>query len=74
MDVELIEIREFLASHAPFDQLPGTTLDALVGEAKVLKRNKKRPRDHIPYLYAKEDIKVTPPQNNQSAGNNNNTG
>jgi CBS domain-containing protein len=29
MDVELIEIRDFLASHAPFDCLPGDTLDAL---------------------------------------------
>jgi CBS domain-containing protein len=29
MDVELIEIREFLASHAPFDQLPAGVLDAL---------------------------------------------
>jgi len=29
MDVELIEIREFLASHAPFDQLPDAELDQL---------------------------------------------
>lgn len=29
MDVELIEIREFLASNAPFDQLPEATLEAL---------------------------------------------
>ncbi|WP_296899248.1 CBS domain-containing protein, partial [Thiohalocapsa sp.] len=29
MDVELIEIRDFLASHAPFDRLPDATLDSL---------------------------------------------
>jgi CBS domain-containing protein len=29
MDVELIEIREFLASHAPFDRLPDDVLDTL---------------------------------------------
>jgi CBS domain-containing protein len=29
MDVELIEIREFLASHAPFDRLPDAVLDLL---------------------------------------------
>jgi len=29
MDVELIEIREFLAGHAPFDQLPEAELDLL---------------------------------------------
>jgi CBS domain-containing protein len=29
MDVELIEIREFLASHAPFDRLPDAVLDTL---------------------------------------------
>ncbi|MCG6941848.1 MAG: DUF294 nucleotidyltransferase-like domain-containing protein [Thiohalocapsa sp.] len=29
MDVELIEIREFLANHAPFDQLPDAELDLL---------------------------------------------
>jgi CBS domain-containing protein len=29
MDVELIEIREFLAGHPPFDQLPGDVLDTL---------------------------------------------
>jgi CBS domain-containing protein len=29
MDVELIEIREFLASNAPFDRLPDAALDAL---------------------------------------------
>lgn len=29
MDVELIEIREFLASHAPFDRLTDAALDAL---------------------------------------------
>lgn len=29
MDAELIEIREFLAEHPPFDQLPGEVLDAL---------------------------------------------
>jgi CBS domain-containing protein len=29
MDVELLEIQEFLASHAPFDQLPPETLERL---------------------------------------------
>jgi CBS domain-containing protein len=29
MDVELIEIRDFLASHAPFERLPESTLDSL---------------------------------------------
>jgi CBS domain-containing protein len=29
MDIELIEIRDFLAGHAPFDGLPDATLDAL---------------------------------------------
>ncbi|MGQ9831056.1 MAG: hypothetical protein ACUVQI_05485 [Thermochromatium sp.] len=29
MDVELIEIQEFLASHPPFDQLPEETLACL---------------------------------------------
>lgn len=29
MDIELVEIRDFLASHPPFDQLPGDVLDKL---------------------------------------------
>ncbi len=29
MDIELVEIRDFLAAHPPFDQLPGDVLDRL---------------------------------------------
>jgi CBS domain-containing protein len=35
MDVELIEIRDFLARHAPFDRLPEQTLDALPKRLQV---------------------------------------
>ncbi len=35
MDVELIEIREFLAGHPPFDQLPAQALDRLPKELSV---------------------------------------
>lgn len=35
MNVELIEIREFLESHPPFDQLPGDVLDALPKKLSV---------------------------------------
>jgi CBS domain-containing protein len=55
MDVELIEIREFLASHAPFDQLPGATLDALPKRLSVryLRRGSEFPPkdDPEPCLY-----------------------
>jgi CBS domain-containing protein len=55
MDVELIEIRDFLASQAPFDCLPEETLDAL--PRKLTVRYFRRgvpfpPRDdEQPYLY-----------------------
>ena len=35
MDVELIEIRDFLAGHAPFDRLPDETLEALPKRLQV---------------------------------------
>ncbi|MDO5699752.1 MAG: putative nucleotidyltransferase substrate binding domain-containing protein [Dermatophilus congolensis] len=35
MDVELAEIRDFLAAHPPFDELPVAELDALPGALKV---------------------------------------
>jgi CBS domain-containing protein len=35
MDVELIEIREFLASHPPFDQLPEDLLDKLPQQISI---------------------------------------
>ncbi len=55
MDVELIEIREFLASHAPFDRLPDETLDALPHHLSVryLRRGTPMPPgdDETPCLY-----------------------
>jgi CBS domain-containing protein len=55
MDVELIEIREFLASHAPFDRLPETTLEALPRRLSVryLRRGSRFPPDDedSPCLY-----------------------
>ena len=55
MDVELIEIREFLASHAPFDQLPSSVLDALPARLTVryLRRGSTfpPPEDPEPSLY-----------------------
>lgn len=35
MQVELLEIRDFLAAHHPFDQLPDTSLSTLVGKIEV---------------------------------------
>lgn len=35
MDIELIEIRDFLAAHHPFDQLPSEALDALPKKLEV---------------------------------------
>ena len=32
---ELVEVREFLAAHAPFDELPSAELLRLVGEIRV---------------------------------------
>jgi len=55
MDVELIEIREFLASHAPFDRLPEETLEALPKRLQVryLRRGSAFPPadDEEPFLY-----------------------
>ena len=55
MDVELIEIRDFLASHAPFDCLPGDTLDALPKRLQIryLRRGSLFPPedDREPCLY-----------------------
>lgn len=34
-DVELSEIRDFLAGEHPFDDLPGTVLDGLPGKLRV---------------------------------------
>ncbi|MDX1594140.1 MAG: putative nucleotidyltransferase substrate binding domain-containing protein [Gammaproteobacteria bacterium] len=35
MDVELLEIRDFLAAHHPFDQLPDGSLSTLVGKIEI---------------------------------------
>lgn len=35
MDVELVEIRDFLARHAPFDALPASALDALPARCAI---------------------------------------
>jgi len=55
MDVELIEIRDFLAGHAPFDRLPEETLEALPKRLQVryLRRGSTFPPadDDQPYLY-----------------------
>ena len=55
MDVELIEIREFLASHSPFDRLPDSALDALPQRLSVryLRRGTPFPPtdDDSPCLY-----------------------
>ena len=55
MDVELIEIREFLASHPPFDQLADETLDRLPKELTIryLRRGTPFPPQDAerPFLY-----------------------
>ncbi|WP_295392230.1 DUF294 nucleotidyltransferase-like domain-containing protein [uncultured Thiodictyon sp.] len=55
MDVELIEIQEFLASHPPFDQLPPQTLERLPKRLSVryLRRGSVFPPVDVdqPYLY-----------------------
>ena len=55
MDVELIEIRDFLAQHPPFDHLPLKALDPLVGEISIryLRRNSTIPPEDAKgkYLY-----------------------
>ena len=55
MDVELIEIRDFLANHAPFDRLPEETLDGLPKRLSVryLRRGSPFPPsdDEQPCLY-----------------------
>ncbi|MCF7988867.1 MAG: DUF294 nucleotidyltransferase-like domain-containing protein [Thiohalocapsa sp.] len=55
MDVELIEIRDFLASHAPFDRLPEETLEHLPKRLSVryLRRGSAFPPtdDDSPCLY-----------------------
>ncbi|HEY5789560.1 MAG TPA: cyclic nucleotide-binding protein, partial [Gammaproteobacteria bacterium] len=35
MEVELLEIRDFLAAHHPFDQLPDQTLATLAGKITI---------------------------------------
>ena len=35
MDVELLEIRDFLAAHHPFDQLPDSSLSTLAGRIEI---------------------------------------
>ncbi len=65
MDVELIEIRDFLAGHAPFDRLPEETLEALPKRLQVryLRRGSTFPPadDDQPYLY------VTAPRRGRDA-------
>jgi CBS domain-containing protein len=55
MDVELIEIQEFLASHPPFDQLPAETLERLPKRLAIryFRRGTPFPPDDAdqPYLY-----------------------
>lgn len=55
MDVELIEIHDFLAAHAPFDRLPEEALDALPKRLQVryLRRGTPFPPtdDDEPFLY-----------------------
>jgi CBS domain-containing protein len=55
MDVELIEIRDFLASHHPFDLLPGEALDRLPRKLTVryFRRGSTFPPENAdqPYLY-----------------------
>ncbi len=55
MDVELIEIQEFLASHPPFDQLPAETLTRLARRLRVRYIRRGRPfppeRADPPCLY-----------------------
>lgn len=55
MDVELIEIQEFLASHPPFDQLPVATLERLPRRLSVryFRRGTPFPPEDAdqPYLY-----------------------
>jgi CBS domain-containing protein len=55
MDVELIEIRDFLAGHAPFDRLPEETLETLPKRLQVryLRRGSTFPPADAdqPYLY-----------------------
>lgn len=55
MDVELLEIQEFLASHPPFDQLPAATLERLPKRLSVryLRRGSVFPPADAdqPYLY-----------------------
>lgn len=55
MDVELLEIRDFIAGHPPFDQLPATVLDRLPKSLSVryLRRGTPFPPPDAdsPYLY-----------------------
>src|SRR5512142_2544052 len=53
MDVELLEIRDFLASVPPFDALPADALSRLPRDLTVryLRRGKPFPPEPGPYLY-----------------------
>ena len=55
MDIELSEIRDFLAQHPPFDHLPPEALDPLVGEVSIryLRRESSVPEPGVErnYLY-----------------------
>ena len=55
MEIELLEIRDFLAQHAPFDVLPGETLDALPRKliVRYLRRGSRfpPPDSETAYLY-----------------------
>lgn len=55
MDIELIEIRDFLAAHHPFDLLPDSELDTLPGflELSYVRRDRQvySPDSDNPYLY-----------------------
>jgi CBS domain-containing protein len=67
MDVELLEIRDFLAAHHPFDQLPDGSLSSLVGkiEIRYFKRESTvlEPEQQIDHLHILRSgaIEVTQP-------------
>ena len=43
MDIELLEIRDFLAQHAPFDSLPDDILDELPRKLSVRYQRRGKP-------------------------------
>ncbi|MCW8907236.1 MAG: DUF294 nucleotidyltransferase-like domain-containing protein [Sedimenticola sp.] len=68
MEIELIEIRDFLAAHHPFDQLPDEALDQLPGKLQVryFRRQASIPEsgsidDHL-YLVRSGAVEIKNPQ------------